>query len=322
MKFISVVLAAMLMLGSAHAADQLVTVKSSGRTETEARQNGFKLAIEHSVGQLLLSETEIKDKAVVRDEIIQYSSGYVTKYVVKEKSTNRDGVVLVMDVYVKSSKIADRLITGNPTSKGKIDKSFVAAVQTYNTQANNGDRITKTILNDYPYRAVLVTYKDVFARANDKRLADMAVPVTVTWNEDYLKGVGEVLVATQSDVPMRNRKSAYRLVSRLPGVLYSRTYDTWTDDFSRYTLFNMTFSTLGINVNILDKAGRLVVSKCEEPKQDLVMLVDNQIILDGRGKINHTIVFEDLNEATLEVMDRLVITAVKYCKTPTTVAWR
>ena len=303
------------------APEQLVTVRVVGRTEAEARQNGFKLAIEYAVGQIVLSESEIKDKNVVRDEIIQYSSGYVTKYEVKERTMERGENILLMDVYVKSSKIADRL-TASVNTKGRIEKSLSVKTQTYNNQATSGDKALKTVLNDYPYKALIVSFKDVYARPNDKRLADMVVPVNVTWNEDYLKGVGELLIVTGNDVPYRNRRSAYRIVSRLPGIFYSRTYDTWTEDFSRYTLFNVTFSTLGINVDVLDKAGRVVVSKCEEPTQQLAIFHDNQIILDGRGKLQHTVVFEDLNENTIEAMDKLVITAVKYCKTPTTVAWR
>lgn len=311
-----IVSAGKLIYDSDYKREHLVTVKSIGNDERDARAHGFQLAIEHVVGQLILSESAINNKEVVRKEIIQYSSGYVSKYEVRELTKSGDQTIVVMDVWVKESKIADRL-TANIQQNNKVDGRNVAArIITVQRQTDNGDRVLRAVLNDYPTKAMNVSYKDVYVERTSDRNVNMVIPVTVGWNEGYLKGVGEALVAINEGVSYKNRRNGYRLVSRLPGIIYSRTYDVWTEDIKRYSLFNDTFATIGIRVEIFNGGGNRIYEKCDTPQHELAKFIDNQVILDGRAKLNHTMVVEIQSEEFVENMDRIVITAVKYCKQP------
>ena len=57
-----------------------IEVLGEGRTPDEARNNGFRLAVEQAVGAIIASESEVNNNRLSRDEIISYASGYVTKY--------------------------------------------------------------------------------------------------------------------------------------------------------------------------------------------------------------------------------------------------
>lgn len=292
--------------------EHLVTVKSSGKTEAEARANAFQLAVEYTVGQLVLSEQEVSNNQVVRNDTIQYSSGYVSRYHVKNKELDSGNVVLVTDVYVKQSKISHRLVN-HSTDKSRVDsKNLAAQVRTAVDQTRTGDRVLKTVLNDYPLRAFNITHKDVYVERNNRSL-DMVIPITLTWNVEYLQSVGEALQAVNEGVENRDRKHAYRLVSRLPG-LFSRTYDVWTADYKRYALFNDTFSVVGIKTQIFDESGKVLIEKCVEPQHSLTSFFSNQIIIDGRSKLEHKLTFEGLSEEKLDGMSRISITAVRQCK--------
>lgn len=293
-----------------------VLVKSAGKDERDARMHGFQIAVEYAVGQLIVSETEVKDDVVARKDIIQYSSGFVSRYDVKDKSIIGDETVVVMDVWVKSNKIADRLVN-HTKQKNTIDgRNLAAQIKTTQQQSSNGDKVLKAILSDYPTRSFNVTHKDVYAQHNGNRTVSMTIPITFTWNESYLKSVGEALVAINEGVHYKNRKYGYRLVSRLPGIVYSPTYDVWTEDFTRYTMFNDTFTKVGVQVDIFNRAGLRIHSQCEEPQHELALFIKNQIILDGRAKLNHNMVVENMSEEFVETMDKMTITAVKYCKQP------
>src|SRR6056297_2641338 len=52
-------------------------VKSSGSTETEARQSAFQFAIDQAVGSLIVTETKVDQGQVLADRSIEYSSAFV-----------------------------------------------------------------------------------------------------------------------------------------------------------------------------------------------------------------------------------------------------
>ena len=47
-----------------------IEVEGEGPTPEEARLNGFRLAVEQSVGSIIASETEVRNERAIRDEII------------------------------------------------------------------------------------------------------------------------------------------------------------------------------------------------------------------------------------------------------------
>jgi hypothetical protein len=294
--------------------EHLVTVKSIGKTEAEARTNAFQLAVEHVVGQLVLSEREVSNNQVVRNDIIQYSSGYVSRYDVKKREVVGNEQILIIDVYVKQSKIADRLVN-HSTDKTRIDsKNLAAQVKTLVDQTRTGDRVLKTILNDYPSKAFSVSNKDVYMERGQHRGLVMVVPVKLVWNHQYVESLGEALITTGEGIDYHNRKHGYRLAARVRGQVFSKTYDVWTEDYRRYNMLNSTFSTVGIKVEVLDSTGNIVTQSCIEPMHELTKFINNQIIVDGTAKLEHVIRIDNINESLVEEMDKITITAVKSCK--------
>lgn len=301
--------------------EHLVTVRSIGKTEAEARTNAFQLAVEHVVGQLILSEREVSNNQVVRNDIIQYSSGYVSRYDVKKRETSGNQEILLVDVYVKQSKIAQRLVN-HSADKSRIDsKNLAVQVKTLSNQTKNGDKVLKTILNDYPSRALIVSHKDVYVERSQQRGLTMGVPVRLTWSNEYVESLGEALLATKEGLEYQNRKYGYRLAARVNKSLIPRTYDIWTEDRTRYNMMNYTFSTIGIKLEISDSSGNVIVENCVEPMHQLTKFVNNQIIVDGTAKLEHTVTIDNLDVDMIDRMDRINIIAVKDCK-PTMMAKR
>lgn len=292
-----------------HERQHLVTVKSYGKDETEARKQGFQLAIEHVVGQLILSDREVVDNQVVRNEIIQYSSGYVSKYEVKSKETIGRDVVLVIDVWVKQSKIAQRLVN-HSTDKSRIDgKNIKARLESVNNQTANGDRVLNAVLNDYPLRAFSIQTKNI--TIDSSRAVTMTIPVVIRWNPEYLQSLGEALVKTNEGVLYSDRKHGYRLAVRTGGWI-PKTYDVWTADYKRYTMFNSTFSDIAVKVEVFDEFNNPVLTRCVSFNHEMTKFINNQIVIDGSAKVQQDV---DLliEESMIESMHRLVVTAVRQC---------
>ena len=87
-----------------------VEVIGEGSTIDQARQQGFRLAVEHAVGTVVASETEVRNDRLARDEIITYASGYVDRFEVVEQQRVGNRVLVNMKVWVRPSKIANRLL--------------------------------------------------------------------------------------------------------------------------------------------------------------------------------------------------------------------
>ena len=170
-----------------------VKVEATGRTESEARTLGFKAAVEEAIGSLVLSETEVQKDTVVRNDILNYSSGYVDDYKILNKSDQGNKVVIVMEVWVKRSKIADRLLSESKTS-GKIDGERAAAQQmSLMQERQDGDRALSMVLRDYPRRAFNVDLAPTRTITNPDRTLTVQVPFVVRWDSTYLEGFYELL---------------------------------------------------------------------------------------------------------------------------------
>ncbi len=97
-----------------------VKVESTASTPAQAREEGFRLAVRQAVGALVVAETEVKNQQLVRNDIIQYSSGYVQDFKILSESQVGSMSRVVMDVWVSDSKIANRLLNVSKDD-GSID---------------------------------------------------------------------------------------------------------------------------------------------------------------------------------------------------------
>lgn len=172
-----------------------IEVAGEGRTAEEARNIAFRVAIEQAIGSIMSSETEVQNGRIVRDEIINYASGYVDRYEITNQASSSVGVRITMRVWVRRSVLSNRLL--NRSEKiGQVDGSR-ASVQlaTLGQERATGDRLVQTVLNDFPRRAFDIELKNTELKYGNRQ-GILEVPFTVTWNRDYLKSIWTALSAT------------------------------------------------------------------------------------------------------------------------------
>lgn len=130
-----------------------VQVESTGATEQDARTQGFKLAIDDAIGSLVLSETNLRNKTLQSNDFVNYSSGYIHdfKYVSKYKSP--DGITLVMDVWVKHSKVSERIATDSKDKANLQGGKMAVTINSIQEQNKSGDAVVKALLKDFPHKA-------------------------------------------------------------------------------------------------------------------------------------------------------------------------
>ena len=168
-----------------------IRVQSSGSTESEARKEAFRLAVDQAVGSLLVSETSIQDNTLQSHSVINYSSGYIHdfEYVNIHRGTE---VVLQVDVWVKKSKIAER-ISLNKSAEGDLQGGRIAqAFKSLQQQKQTSDQLLQTVLDDFPHGAY-ESHIDSLEYVFEGRTPYLYVHFTTWWSKSYVESLREVL---------------------------------------------------------------------------------------------------------------------------------
>lgn len=173
-----------------------IEVAGEGFTAEEARQNGFRLAVEQAIGSLIASETHVENSRIKRDEIISYASGFVERFEIVETRNTTRGVQVVMKVWVARSALANRLLNESKTESRVDGANASAAVATIQHERTQGDRILQTVLNDFPRRAFDIKVLQTKVVLDQRRQAQLEIPLEIRWNYNYLTSLANAVDAT------------------------------------------------------------------------------------------------------------------------------
>ncbi len=205
-----------------------IEVAGQGNTPTEARDNGFRLAVEQALGTLISSETEVQNGRIVRDEIVSYAAGFVDRFEITETRTAAAGTLVFMRVWVVRSALSDRLLNRS-TKSGEVDGARATVqLQTLNEERVTGDRLLQQVLNDFPKRAFDIELKPTDV-VRQNRSAQMELNFVVRWNRDYLRSLWTALEATAYRGP-----NAVSTIGVNSGSLFGFGGQARFDDMQKY----------------------------------------------------------------------------------------
>lgn len=171
-----------------------IEVAGDGSSVDQARNNGFRLAVEQALGTLISSETEVQNGKIVRDEIISYASGYVDRFEIVSQQKTKTGFRVAMRVWVKKSALSDRLLNRS-LKTGEVDGARASVqLQTLNQERATGDRLLQQVLNDFPKRAFDIEFKSTDV-IRQNRASQMEISFRLMWNKDYLRSLWTALDA-------------------------------------------------------------------------------------------------------------------------------
>lgn len=168
-------------------------VSGQGSTFEEAKQNAFKTAIEFAAGAVVTSERESNNYKLVKDEILVYSAGYVTDYKIISTIKSGNQVQVIVDVQVASSKLSDRILGVGKEARNFDTDKHDNQYQSYIQGKNNGDRLLKQVLNDYPQKAYKITQGVHQFKVDAYRNGIIEIPLELSWNHNFIVSFNEAL---------------------------------------------------------------------------------------------------------------------------------
>lgn len=300
-----------------------VEVIGEGATVEQARQQGFRLAVEHAVGTVVSSETEVRNDRQVRDEIITYASGYVDRFEVVEQQKVGNRVLVNLKVWVKPSKIANRLLNRSATAGAVEGGRISTQIQTLQHERTSGDRLLNSVLADYPKRAFVIEMDKTRVVFDANRTGQLEVAFYLSWSPVYLESIAEALTAINQRSDCGGLFGCQNVASQIDVVRpgFGSTTQTWFDDTvaDQMVRKEMIQSQPTIRIAILDTAGREQFKQCFYAKEldyrdhsawYYVNQTHNKVAINGRA-VKRFNTFIDLSRLPTASLDQVKITIVR-----------
>jgi hypothetical protein len=174
-------------------ASNRVQVEGHGRTKKEAQQDACDTAIKQVVGQVIVSDQEVKGDRLTKDWIGSYSAGYCKYSEVLETRHEADQVVVKMNVAVESSKIAQRMLSSGDKSMIIAGEHLQMLIDSQLDQRNKGDQLIAEVLNSYPYNAYVLNSGQTDIGIDNRREPYIDVQYEIHWSRFWLEAFNEAL---------------------------------------------------------------------------------------------------------------------------------
>jgi hypothetical protein len=267
-----------------------IEVQAKAQTFEQAKKEGFRLAVEHAVGNFILSETEVNSSRMKRDEIITYASGFVDRFEILERTETPSGVLVSMRVWVAHSSIAQRLLNKSESTVDLEGPRVQAKVETYQEYRTNADRVLGAVLNDYPQRAFDIHLENSQVTLDTQRQPYVTVPFLVRWNEKYLASLVETVqrINPKPECASWGRQCNTRstIIVRVNSI--TANPQAWFDDDVTWNVMFQRMVLIGpmYLVVIHDQTGREQIRQCYPARELDGLEYRSQYFLEaGAGKV-------------------------------------
>jgi hypothetical protein len=193
-----------------------VDVVSESATVEQARLEGFRTAVNQAVGSVIVTQTQTQNQRLTRDEIINYSSGFVDRFEILEQQDLGNRIRLKMRVWVAESRLAHRLLGQSYDSQQVPGGRIGAQVETLLEERQQGDRLIEAVMQDYPHRAFDIQVGKSSVKFDQYRQASIVTDVTIRWETRFVDAVRDTLRKTND--PAKRAWVYQQAVGREPTI--------------------------------------------------------------------------------------------------------
>ena len=183
----------LLLASSVCHANTRLQVEGHGPSLEQAKQNGFRLAIEQAVGQVIVSDQEVSGDQLTKDFIGGYSAGYVDAFEILDTHQEGSEIILRMNVAVSSSKIAQRMLSSGNKDLMLEGQRLQAQIDTELDQRARGDQLIADVLSSYPYNAYVVNSGQTDIGIDQRRETYIDIPYEIHWSKFWIEAIDEAL---------------------------------------------------------------------------------------------------------------------------------
>ena len=164
-----------------------------GSTFQDAKNNAFKNAVSLLVGSAILSEAELTNDKLTRNDVLEYSAGYIDSYEIVSSTEKSGRFTVVVDVIVRSSKMHERVLNKGRSDKLVDGNHMSTQYDNYRLERASSDKFLSAVLNDFPKRAFEISQGNIELKVDPKRNAFLYIPYEIKWSYKYAMALDEAL---------------------------------------------------------------------------------------------------------------------------------
>jgi hypothetical protein len=260
-----------------------------GSSIEEAKRSCFSSAIEQVVGQVIVSDLEVSGDRITKDNVAQYSAGYIDDYMIRKQQQDDHGWWhLTMSITIASSKIAQRKISRGERVDIVDGLKARDQIESQLEQRANGDALISQVLSGYPENAYVINSGQTEFKVSNLRQTYVDVPYSITMSRPWIEALNEALdvvavntakcnkltMALLKGVSRANTKLGKDICGSEPDVrvsyksgLFSDTNGYYFPDIETLHVINNELRTegqqhIGLRVDLLDAGGDIIDSRC------------------------------------------------------------
>lgn len=171
----------------------MVRVVATGATPAKALDEARRKAIEQVSGIVVTSELESNKKRLVKDEIGNYSAGYVAKENIVKQTQTADFWIVEAEVWVRPSSMANQRLNTGKDQKSFDGQTIGTQIKTYGDSIASAESLLMRIANDYPKRAFVIQSDSQQIGINQNGNPVISIDYVIAWSRDYLTALRETL---------------------------------------------------------------------------------------------------------------------------------
>jgi hypothetical protein len=286
---------------------QEIHVTGVGVTVDEAKQNGFKNAIEYVVGTVLVSEKVALNNQLVKDKIVNYSAGYIDSYKILSTTQVDKNIALSMNVVVKSSHIAE-MILGERNSMNLDGEQIVSKYESLLNLRTQQEKLLKTVLDNYYDQAWTRTINKVEYKYDDKRQLILIIKSERTSNQNYYKALDETLKLLADN----DTSSPYKIALRINpnhNFIWPTIHTYYFNDEKIYNMI-ARFNSGIVVTKFLDSNNKTLYTKCYVSVYHITSgdiereeVVDQIVLKPNSPEYNYLRYFDHLEKTVMKLDD-------------------
>lgn len=222
---------------------KVVEVEGVGENQSKAKEDAYRNAVEKAVGSFVSADLVAKNDQLIKDEVLNYSVGYIEKSEVISEGKRPDGLYSIkLRASVVKKKLTRQLEALNIATADVDSESIFAEAVTTSNQRESAQKIWAKLFEDFWSKAfeVEVSGKPQLAYGPDDNV-QAYFKVVVRFNEQFLQELENTMRATGSSLRTYQRpeninpiKSGFSSACSFTVDYYNYHGDLITNNLSDY----------------------------------------------------------------------------------------
>lgn len=199
---------------------EIITSIGMGVDADKARKNAIRNAVEQVVGTFVTSDTMVKDSALIKDEILTFSSGYVKESKVISTETVDDLIRVRLEAVVVSTRLKQKIQSLN-IAMIKVDNESLFG-EAFSKIDENVSKIQvfNRLMSKYPKAAYVIHLEKPVIKRTDSatNIVTITLNMKLRWDQTFLEEFNNTLssIALKKANTLNYSSERYRIIDMCP----------------------------------------------------------------------------------------------------------